>query len=192
MAYCLGTGTTLLTPWCRTLFEKLIVTQLVKNILLPLWNPKVHHRLHKGPTLDPILSQPNPVRPIDPYPPKFQLNVILPPTPRFSQWSLTFGPGTTSPFINVCELNDLGTSSFPSNLTPSHVNKGLLPESGRVRMECLDHLINNSQVGQREVGGGGSLQAFFLFCIKNKTLSLWESVDELKSGVETSNSTPRF
>jgi hypothetical protein len=34
-------------PWCKTLFKKLIVTQLVKKILLSLWNPKVHHRAHK-------------------------------------------------------------------------------------------------------------------------------------------------
>jgi hypothetical protein len=83
-----------LTPWCRTLFEKLIVTQFVKNILLSLWNPKVYYRVHKSPPLDPILSQPNPVRPIDPYLPKVELNVILPPTPRSSQWSLTYGPPT--------------------------------------------------------------------------------------------------
>jgi hypothetical protein len=84
--------TYLLTPWCRVLFEKLVVTHLVKQYPDFLWNPKVHYCVHTSPPLDPILSQPNPVRPLDPYFPKVHLNVILPPTSRSYQWSLTFGP----------------------------------------------------------------------------------------------------
>jgi hypothetical protein len=95
--------TYLLTPWCRTLFEKLVITQSVKNILLSSCNPKAHHRAHKSPPLDPILSQPNPVRPIDLYLLKVQLNVIRPPASRSSQWSLTFGPRNQNP-VNTSPL----------------------------------------------------------------------------------------
>jgi hypothetical protein len=99
-----------LTPRFRIIFEKLIATQLVKKYLALLWNPKVHHLVHENPSLDPILSQMNPVRPIDPYLPKAHLNVILPPTPRSSQWSLTFGPPNqnpvnTSPFHHACHMS---------------------------------------------------------------------------------------
>jgi len=75
----------LLTPRCRILFEKLTVTVLVKKYLAFLWNPQIHHRVHKSPPLDPILSQLNPVRPVDPYLPKVHLNVILPSTPCSSE-----------------------------------------------------------------------------------------------------------
>jgi len=78
------------TPWCRTLFEKLIVTQLVKKYPF-LQNPNIHYCVHTSLPLDPILSQLNPVCPIDPYHPKVHLNIIRLPMPRFSQWSLSSG-----------------------------------------------------------------------------------------------------
>jgi hypothetical protein len=78
--------TYLLTPWGRILFEKLIVTQLVKKYPAVLRTPKVHHHVHKSPPLDPILRQLNPVRPIDPYLTKVHLNVILPPTPNINKY----------------------------------------------------------------------------------------------------------
>jgi hypothetical protein len=102
--------TILITPWCRILFEKPIVTQLVKKYPAFLRNPKVHHRVHKSPPLDPILSQPNPVHPINPYLPNVHLNVILPPMPRSSQRSLAFGPPnqnplSTSPRLHACHMS---------------------------------------------------------------------------------------
>jgi hypothetical protein len=102
--------TYLLTPWCRILFKQLIVTQLVKKYPAFLWNPKVHYRVHTSPPLDPILSQLNPVRHIDPYLPKVHFNVILPPTHRSSQWSLTSGPPNqnplnTSPLPHACRMS---------------------------------------------------------------------------------------
>jgi hypothetical protein len=52
-------------------------------------NPKIYYHVLKIPPPDPILSQANPFRPIDPYLPKVHLNVILPPTPRSSQDNTT-------------------------------------------------------------------------------------------------------
>jgi hypothetical protein len=110
----LRTGTYLLTysltPYCRILFEKLIITQLVKKYPAFLWNPKVHHRVHTSPPMDPILSQLNPVCPIDSYLPNVPLNVILPPTPRSSQWSLAFGPPNQNP-VNTSPLPMRATCS---------------------------------------------------------------------------------
>jgi len=93
----------------QDIIEKLIVTKLFKKYPF-LWNPKFQYRVHKSPSLDRNLSQPNSVRPIDPYLPKVHLNVILSPMSRSFQWSLTFGPPNqnpvnTSPLPHACHMS---------------------------------------------------------------------------------------
>jgi len=65
-------------------------------------------------SLDPILSQPNPVRPINPYLPKAHLNVILPPT--LSLPSGLFGPFNHNP-VNTCPRSVLHVPSPSYSLT---------------------------------------------------------------------------
>jgi hypothetical protein len=73
--------------------------------------PNVQFRAHKSPPRDPILTQTNPVRPIDSCLTKACLSVILLSTPRSSQWSLPFGPPNQNPLNtpppHVCNLSRL-------------------------------------------------------------------------------------
>jgi hypothetical protein len=46
-----------LTPWNRVLFEKLTVSQLVKEFLRLLWNPNIYYRVHKSPPLVPVFQK---------------------------------------------------------------------------------------------------------------------------------------
>jgi hypothetical protein len=100
-----------------------------------LWNPNVHHCVHKSQHLDTILSQQNPVCSIDPYLLMVHLNVILLPTPRSSQLSLPFGPPNQKP-VNTSPLHHACYPSHPPR--PPWFNH---PNNIRWRIQAVKFVI---------------------------------------------------
>jgi len=56
-----------------------------------LWNPKVHYRIHKSSASLPVLNRINPVHDFPSHFLKMRFNIIIPPTLKYSKWSLHLG-----------------------------------------------------------------------------------------------------
>ena len=74
-----------------------------------LWNPKIHNRNHKRPSLAPVLGQINPVHATPFHFLNTHFNIILPSTPKSSKWSPSIrfphqNPVFTSPVAHVSHL----------------------------------------------------------------------------------------
>jgi len=102
------------TPWCRVLLGKLTGFQLVKK--LPAFYG-TRYRIHKCPLPVPILSQLDLVCTLTSHFLKIHLNIILPSTPGFPQWS----PSLRFPHQNTVKLKFLVQCSY-SYLHPNYEN----------------------------------------------------------------------
>jgi len=79
----------ILTPWSTVLLQKLTGSAASQEIPHILWKPKIHHRTHKCPPPVPILSQLHPVPTTLSHFLKINLNIIIPSTSGYPQWSLS-------------------------------------------------------------------------------------------------------
>jgi hypothetical protein len=91
--------------WVIILVVKLTVTQLFKKFPAFYITHKLNYRVHKSPSLVPIVSQINLVHKFPPYFPKIHSNIILTSTLRSSAWSLSFRFSDQN-FVRLSQLSN--------------------------------------------------------------------------------------
>jgi hypothetical protein len=110
------------TSWSLALLEKPPYLQLLNKFPKMLWNPKIHHHVHKSPLLVPILRQTNASHTSPSYVSKTHFNIIHPSKSCSSYWLTPSGLPTNIlyPFVlhALPILLDLWTSSFCNVVHP--------------------------------------------------------------------------
>jgi hypothetical protein len=104
-----------------------------------LWKPKVPYRDDKNPPLDPILDQMHPVHTFSVYFFKIRSNIILPPTPWSSEWSLSFRFSDQN-FVCVCLLSHAYYVPYQSSPPPPPPSSSSSSKQGLGKTACSDFI----------------------------------------------------
>jgi len=146
-----------LTPWCRTLFEKLTVTQLVKNILLSLWNPRFIIVFTKARHF--FLSSARCTPSTSPHPVSLQSILILPSPLRLNLPSSLFLWGFSTKIVYALLISSTRTTC------PTHL----------ILLDTMTSAKNyqGDQIKEDEMGGACSMHGRHEKFIQNFGWKTW-------------------